>query len=157
MRSAASLPLAANPGFDFVLYDSRMMKTDETTDAAEPQVGGGLGAARRSTRARRARFAVIVAIAVIVVATLVSSQVTVFVVQPIGAVPEGRTVVMSRLASTKSIDSADAMCLRIQGGVSLLCRGMVLGQVLQEARIYFRLPYSRTLYRISTGGAEYDR
>ena len=55
------------------------------------------------------------------------------------------------------IDSADAMCLRIQDGVNLLCRGMVLGQILENATIYLRLPYSRTLYLISTGGAEYDR
>ena len=134
-----------------------MKKTDETTDPTKSQVGGGLGAAGRGTRAHRARVGLIAAIALMVVAALVSSQVTVFVVQPIGALPEGRTVVMSRLATTKFIDSADAICLRIQDGVSLLCRGMVLGQVLQDARIYFRLPYSRTLYRISTGGAEYDR
>ena len=134
-----------------------MKKTGETTDPTKSQVGGGLGAAGRGTRAHRARVGLIAAIALMVVAALVSSQVTVFVVQPIGALPEGRTVVMSRLATTKFIDSADAICLRIQDGVSLLCRGMVLGQVLQDARIYFRLPYSRTLYRISTGGAEYDR
>ena len=140
-----------------VLYDARMMTTDETTDATEPPVGGGPGAAGRGTSARRTRVAVIVAIGVIVVLALVSTQVTVFVVQPIGAVPEGRTVVMSRLTNTKFIDSADAICLRIQDGVSLLCRGMVLGRVLEEANIYFRLPYSRALYRISTGGAEYDR
>ena len=49
------------------------------------------------------------------------------------------------------------MCVRIQDGVNLLCRGMVFGQILEDATIYLRLPYSRTLYLISTGGAEYDR
>ena len=136
---------------------ARMMTTDETTDAMEQPGGGGPRAAGRRTSARRTRGAVIVAIGVIAVLALVSTQVTVFVVQPIGAVPEGRTVVMSRLTNTKFIDSADAICLRIQDGVSLLCRGIVLGRVLEEADIYFRLPYSRTLYRISTGGTEYDR
>ena len=101
-----------------------MKKTGETTDPTKSQVGGGLGAAGRGTRAHRARVGLIAAIALMVVAALVSSQVTVFVVQPIGALPEGRTVVMSRLATTKFIDSADAICLRIQDGVSLLCRGM---------------------------------
>ena len=84
----------------------------------------------RRTSAHRRRVAVIVAIGVIAVLALVSTQITVFVVQPIGAVPEGRTVVMSRLTNTKFIDSADATCLRIQDGVNLLCRGMVLGRVL---------------------------
>lgn len=129
---------------------------DETTDATERPVDGEPMAGRR-TSARRTRVAVIVTIGVIVILALASTQVTVFVVQPIGAVPEGRTVVMSRLTNTKFIDSADAICLRIQDGVSLLCRGMVLGQVLDEANIYLRLPYSRTLYRISTGGTEFDR
>ena len=103
------------------------------------------------------RRTMIALLAVALLAVLISSQVTVFVVQPIGAAPEGRTVVMSRQANTKFIDSADAICLRIQDGVSLLCRAMVLGGVLEGATVYLRLPYSRTLYRISTGGAEFDR
>ena len=105
----------------------------------------------------RTKIALIACAALITVAMIVLSQVTVFVVQPIGAVPEGRTIVMSRLANTRFIDSADAICLRIQDGVNLLCRTMVLGQVLGEATIYLRLPYSRTLYRFSTGGVEFDR
>ena len=96
-------------------------------------------------------------VVVVVLAAIVYLQVTVFVVQPMGALPEGRTVVMSRLNTTKFIDSADAMCMRIQDGVNLLCRGMVLGRILENSTIYLRLPYSRTLYLISTGGAEYDR
>ena len=139
------------------MYDAGMMTTDETTSATALPVGVGPRAAGRAKSAPRTRVAVIVAIGVILVLALVSTQVTVFVVQPIGAVPEGRTVLMSRLTNTQFVDSADAICLRIQDGVSLLCRGMVLGRLLEEAHIYFRLPYSRTLYRISTGGAEYDR
>ena len=88
---------------------------------------------------------------------VVWSQITIFVVQPIGAVPEGRTIVMSRLKGTVFIDSADAMCERIQGNVNLLCRGIVLGQVGQNADVYLRLPYSETLYSLSTGGKAYDR
>jgi hypothetical protein len=93
----------------------------------------------------------------IVIVAVTWSQVTVFVVPPIGAVPEGRTLIMSRLKGTQFIDSADAMCERIQGGVSLLCRGMILGQIGQNATVYLRLPYSETLYSISTGGRKYDR
>ncbi len=134
-----------------------MEKTDETVQESQAADGDGPGSTNRNRLTRRGRVMILVAIVVVVLAALVSSQVTVFVVQPIGAVPEGRTVVMSRLATTKFVDSADAMCLRIQDGVSLLCRGMVLGQVLQSATIYLRLPYSRTLYLFSTDGAEYGR
>lgn len=83
-------------------------------------------------------------------------QLTIFVVPPIGAVPEGRTLIISRLNKTEFIDSADAMCERIQGGVSLLCRGFALGAVASNSTIYLRLPYSEWLYLISTGGKTYE-
>jgi hypothetical protein len=104
---------------------------------------------------KRTKLLLLLLFAIIVLA--IWSQVTIFVVQPIGAAPEGRTLVMSRLNGTKFIDSADAMCERLQGGVNLLCRGMVIGQVSQNATIYLRLPYSETLYSMSTGGKKYDR
>src|SRR5262245_31290964 len=84
------------------------------------------------------------------------TQLTIFVVPPIGAVPQGRTLLISRLNGTDFIDSSDAMCERIQGGVSLLCRGMLLGAVAEKSTIYARLPYSETLYLISTGGKTYE-
>jgi hypothetical protein len=84
------------------------------------------------------------------------TQFTIFVVQPIGAVPEGRTLIISKLNGTKFIDSADAMCVRMQGGVSLFCRGMTMAAVAKSAKIYSRLPYSETLYLISTGGKTYQ-
>ncbi len=90
-------------------------------------------------------------------AVIFYTQFTIFVVQPIGAVPEGRTLVISRLNNTEFIDSADAMCERLQGGVSLLCRIAVLGAVADKAHIYARLPYSEWLYSISTRGKSYDR
>jgi carbon starvation protein CstA len=96
-------------------------------------------------------------LALLVVGVLASTQVSLFVLQPIGAVPEGRTLVISRLKGSAFIDSADAMCERMQGGVSLLCRGMVMGAVGKNATVYLRLPYSGTLYQISTGGRTYDR
>ncbi len=79
------------------------------------------------------------------------------VIPPIGALPEGRTVLITRLNKTEFIDSPDAMCERLQGGVSLLCRGMVMAAVIEKATIWARLPYSSTLYEISTGGRRYDR
>ena len=102
-------------------------------------------------------WAVVLLLTVLVVGVFVSTQVSIFVVQPIGAIPDGRTLVISRLRGSTFIDSADAMCERIQGSVNLLCRGMVIGQVGQNATIYLRLPYSSTLYSLSTNGKTFDR
>jgi hypothetical protein len=85
------------------------------------------------------------------------TQLTFFVVQPIGALPEGRTLLLRRTGRLKFIDSADAVCERETGGVNLLCRGAILGAVAREGNVLARLPYSSTLYSISTGGKEYDR
>lgn len=104
----------------------------------------------------RAKY-LLLPVAVCLCAILVWSQFSVFVVQPIGAVPEGSTMIISRLNTSAFIDSADAMCERIQGKVNLLCRGLVIGQVGQKATIYLRLPYSRTLYLLSTGGRNFDK
>ena len=93
----------------------------------------------------------------IVAATLAYFSLTVFVIQPIGALPEGRTVVIGRVGKTKFLDSADAICEREMGGVSLLCRGMMMGNILNEATVYLRLPYSETLYLWSTNGREYGQ
>jgi hypothetical protein len=103
------------------------------------------------------RTKILLLVLVLVIGFVVWSQFSIFVVQPIGAAPEGRTLVISRLKASAFIDSADAMCERIQGNVNLLCRGMVLGQVGKNATVYLRLPYSATLYSISTGGKSYDR
>jgi hypothetical protein len=90
-------------------------------------------------------------------ALAIYTQITIFVVPPIGAVPEGRTVIMLRLNKTNFIDSADAICERIQGSVSLLCRGMTMAGVVENTKILARLPYSEWLYLISTDGKTYDR
>lgn len=81
----------------------------------------------------------------------------IFVVQPIGAVPEGVTLVVKRTAQLNFVDSADAMCERVSGGVSLICRMTMLGQAVSEDGIYGRLPYSEWLYSYSTGGKSYER
>ncbi|MBI6851560.1 hypothetical protein AAIM60_08215 [Pseudomonas lijiangensis] len=93
----------------------------------------------------------------VVLAVVIYTQITIFVVPPIGAVPEGRTVVIRRLNKTNFIDSPDAMCDRIQGGVNLLCRGFAMAAVVKNTEILARLPYSDSLYLLSTGGKRYDR
>ena len=103
------------------------------------------------------RTAAGVCLLLVIVGFAVSTQLTLLVVPPIGAVPDGRTVVISRTKATNFVDSPDAVCERIQGGVSLLCRGLVMGQLLNGATIYARLPYSDVLYVWSTGGKRYER
>lgn len=94
---------------------------------------------------------------VAVVCVTVYTQLTVFVIPPIGVLAEGKTIIIPRRGSTQFIDSPDGMCERKNGGVSLLCRGFAIASVLRDARILVRLPYSSTLYSISTGGKSYDR
>jgi len=102
------------------------------------------------------KHTVLLAILVVLIVGIYT-QITIFVVPPIGAIPEGKTVIITRLNKIEFIDSPDGMCERIQGGVSLLCRGMVLGAVVEKSTILLRLPYSSWLYSISTGGKTYDR
>lgn len=100
----------------------------------------------------------LVGLAVIsVIAILIYTQITLFVIQPIGIIPEGKTLVILKLNKTEFIDSADAMCEREMGGVNLFCRIGMLGVVTSKSEILFRLPYSSVLYEISTGGVTYDR
>lgn len=100
----------------------------------------------------------ITALVLALLAVAAYTQLTIFVIQPIGALPEGRTLVIPRLNKTKFIDSADAMCVREMGGVSLLCRMAAMGAVVETAKKpLLTLPYSKTLYLWSTDGKTYDR
>ena len=109
------------------------------------------------TEDRRSR-GLAITIALIIAASLIVfvTQFTLFVNPPIGALPEGKTVVIGRLGGMNFIDSPDAWCARHLGYVNLLCRAMVLGTMANNATIYLRLPYMESLYLISTGGVEYE-
>jgi|SRR5439155_23142880 len=105
----------------------------------------------------RRSLAVTITLALPVLLCVASTQIlTIFVVQPLGAVPEGATVVIWRREKTRFIDSADAICQREAGRVNLLCRGAVLAGVA-KGDFLLRLPYSETLYLFSTHGVTYDR
>lgn len=79
-----------------------------------------------------------------------------FVIQPLGMLPEGKTLWIWRSGKVAFVDSADAICEREMGGVSLLCRMSILGFVAKDPdQIIMRLPYSETLYAISTSGENY--
>jgi hypothetical protein len=78
--------------------------------------------------------------------------VRILVVPPIGAVPEGATVVVAGAPGLNLIDTADAFCLRTTGEVTLLCRGAALAAVAKNGSILLRLPYSETLDAITQAG-----
>lgn len=84
-----------------------------------------------------------------------------FIIQPIGAVPEGVTIFYFRAGlNLEFIDSADAFSMRVMNGqVSLFSRALALGTVGKhlDGRVILRLPYSETLYSISTNGKMLDR
>ena len=86
-------------------------------------------------------------------AVVLANYTTIFVVPPVGMLPDGRTLVLLRHSAVLNfIDSADAICYRTMGGVSLLCRGMTMALVVKDNEILIRLPFSQALYLVSTGG-----
>ena len=96
---------------------------------------------------------------VLVVVVLILVRPGVFTIQPIGAIPEGATIIYyGRSSELSFFSSPDSMCLELQGSVSLLCRGITLGAAteLLERKI-FQLSYSEWAYLRSTGGLTFDR
>lgn len=79
-----------------------------------------------------------------------------YTVQPLGVLPEGITLFVWRAPGEPFFNSPDATCLRVQDGVSLLCR-LAAFQVAPIDRIILRLPYQEWAYLASTGGASFDR
>ena len=83
-----------------------------------------------------------------------------FVIQPLGAIPEGATVWYWRWGTQMPfISSADGLLLEKQGSVSLLGRGVALAALAEPItqRKIVSLPYSEALYLVSTGGRKLDR
>jgi hypothetical protein len=82
-----------------------------------------------------------------------------FVIQPIGALPEGRTFWYWRVGTNLPfLSSPDGILLKRVGHVSILGRGLALGtiaQLLRDRKIA-ALPYSDTLYLITTKGAKFQ-
>ncbi|MBH9987535.1 hypothetical protein H3S84_04540 [Bartonella sp. W8098] len=100
-------------------------------------------------------FAIAIIFSIVLLFIAYLSGVRVFVVQPIGAVPEGRTLIVSGVSKLHAIDSPDAVCERI-GTVNLLCRAGVIAGVVDKGEILLRLPYSQFLYNLS-GAPETER
>ena len=103
------------------------------------------------------RKGIYIAIAIIALAWILIRP-GVFTIQPIGAIPEGVTIIYySRSSEMPFSSSPDALCLQTQGSVSLLCRMAALSASTDLTdRIILRLSYSRWAYLQSTGGLEFD-
>lgn len=84
----------------------------------------------------------------------------ILVVQPLGFFPEGTSIVYIRVnLDLPFIASADGILEEKNGGVSIISRGILLGELGEklQKRILFRLPYSKDLYLYSTNGIEYEK
>jgi hypothetical protein len=84
----------------------------------------------------------------------------IFVIQPIGAIPEGMIIIYWRFGlKMPFIASVDGLLDKSGAGVSLLGRGLMLGGLVDtiKSRGLFRLPYSEIIYLWSTGGKKYEK
>jgi hypothetical protein len=82
-----------------------------------------------------------------------------FVIQPIGALPEGLTIWYFRIGTNLPfISSADGLLLKKEGSISIMSRMITMTSLLEETkkRMITRLPYMRGFYLISTNGQEYN-
>lgn len=83
-----------------------------------------------------------------------------FVIQPIGAVPEGVTIWYFRKdINLPFISSPDGIMLEKEGHVNLLGRAIVLSSVMTslKGKRICNLPYQKWMYRISTKGQEFEK
>lgn len=100
----------------------------------------------------------IAVLAVVLVAT--ATLTGFFVVQPIGAIPEGTTVWYWRAGlDCPFITSPDGFSLDRTGELSLLSRMSAMTTITEaiEGRIIARLPYMDWMYLRSTDGRRFDR
>jgi len=111
-------------------------------------------------RKRRNRSLQIVLGAVALACVVFRLTCGIFVIQPIGAIPDGVTIVYWRVGTKMPfVSSADGLLEESGSGVSLLGRGAVLAGIADPIteRELFRFGYSRTLYLWSTGGKEFSK
>lgn len=84
----------------------------------------------------------------------------IFIIQPIGAIPEGTSIVYFRTGlDLPFIASADGILEKSGAGVSLLGRGILIGKLAEpiKEKEIFRFGYSETLYLWSTDGKTYEK
>jgi len=98
----------------------------------------------------RTIFIIISWIAVAVFAAYIAG-VRIVVIQPLGVLPDGVTAIVMGVKNVNFIDSPDAICIRNEGGVSILCRAREGAAIAEHGTILLRLPYSEMLFKL-TGG-----
>lgn len=87
---------------------------------------------------------------------LLSTQLGLYTIQPLGAIPTGGTVLVWRRGGEPFFNSPDGTCLRVRQGASLLCRMGALTNSPAD-RVILRLPYQHWAYLASTGGQTFER
>jgi len=104
------------------------------------------------------RLSINIFICVLISCILIYFTTGFFIIQPIGMLPKGATLMYWRIGvSMPFITSADGLLGKSESGVSLFGRVLTMGTVLSKLqnRKIISLPYSKMLYLISTGGIEY--
>lgn len=94
---------------------------------------------------------------IIAISVFAYNKITIFTVQPIGAIPDGVTIVMWKKGDMRLFESPDGLCMQRVGSVSLLCRMTMLGNAIDEDNVLIRLPYSEYAYLKSTNDRKFDR
>lgn len=138
------------------LVAEKNAEVDEDTPPAE-QGETNQPPLKRNPKTKWAIIAILIFVAFLV---LFRSFCGIFVIQPIGAIPDGVTIVYWRNGlNLPFVASADGILDDSDAGVSLLGRGMVLGELAEpiREREIFRFGYSKTLYLWSTGGKEFSK
>jgi len=109
-------------------------------------------------KTRKGRYTLLILLLIFILAWILVKP-GVYSIQPIGALPDGVTFIYhSRNPEMPFFSSPDGLCLKIQGSVSLLCRGVVMNSSIDLLdRIIIKLPYLRWAYLQSTDGMDFDR
>lgn len=97
---------------------------------------------------------------IIIICFAVYALTGLYVIQPLGAIPEGATVWYWRVGlNLPFVSSADGFLIKQNQGVSLFSRMVVMTKHLEEInkRRIINLPYQKTLYLLSTGGIELEK
>ena len=119
-----------------------------------PAPANEVAAPPKKARSGLGCFLMLVAVAVVI--WFATTLIGVYSIQPLGALPEGVTVVVWRAQGEPLFNSPDAVCLKAQNGVSLLCRLAAMSQAPKD-RIIVRLPYQEWAYLWSTGGITFEK
>jgi|TARA_B110000971_G_C19751857_1_gene382357 hypothetical protein len=102
----------------------------------------------------------VIIISIVVFLIFIRTTIGIFVIQPIGAIPEGTTIVYWRVGTNFDfVESADGLVQKTGAGLSLFTRGIALAAAAEPVvqREIFRMPYSSFLYGLTTGGEYYDK